>query len=288
MKLFTGVVYTCLGIVSAIVLGQAILAWTNPLVLPGVGGGAISYSGDIVSINQLKITGGTPGTGKVLTSDTVGLATWTTPASGLPTGTTTQTLRHNGTAWIANSVLINDGTNIGVSGNINLSGATPTYKVTNLIAPTAAADAATKGYVDAFTPPAGSGSLMVYRSDGTTLLGTYSGIWSTTPTTCSGWGYFATGGGLRVLAEADCTLPATNNLWYTTTDCSGSAYAPTGALSAITNFGNTYLKGTCDPTRSAASYRSNAGTCTVQSSTACYQAVTSPAIVCGSGSCVVK
>jgi hypothetical protein len=90
----------------------------------------------------------------VLTSDTVGLATWVTPASGLPTGTTGQTLWHNGTAWIANSVLINDGTNIGVSGNINLSGATPTYKVTNLIAPTAAADAATKGYVDA----AGGGS----------------------------------------------------------------------------------------------------------------------------------
>jgi hypothetical protein len=36
-----------------------------------------------------------------------------------------------------------------VVGNIKLSGATPTYKVTNLIAPTASADAATKGYVDA-------------------------------------------------------------------------------------------------------------------------------------------
>jgi len=42
MKLFTGVVYTCLGIVSAIVLSQALLAWTNPTVLPGVGGGPIS------------------------------------------------------------------------------------------------------------------------------------------------------------------------------------------------------------------------------------------------------
>jgi hypothetical protein len=42
MKLFTGVVYTCFGIVSAIVLSQALLAWTNPTEAPGVGGGPIS------------------------------------------------------------------------------------------------------------------------------------------------------------------------------------------------------------------------------------------------------
>jgi len=32
----------------------------------------------------------------------------------LPTGTTGQTLRHNGTSWLANSVLFNDGTNVGI------------------------------------------------------------------------------------------------------------------------------------------------------------------------------
>lgn len=32
---------------------------------------------------QIKITGGTPGAGKVLTSDANGLATWQTPAEGL-------------------------------------------------------------------------------------------------------------------------------------------------------------------------------------------------------------
>jgi len=75
-------------------------------------------------------------------------------------------------------VLINDGTNIGVSGNINLSGATPTYKVTNLIAPTAAADAATKGYVDAATSQAGGGSIL--------LIGTAS-MTPTAPTCPTNW-----------------------------------------------------------------------------------------------------
>lgn len=38
-----------------------------------------------------------------------------------------------------------------VSGNIKLSGASPTYKITNLATPTASTDVATKGYVDAAT-----------------------------------------------------------------------------------------------------------------------------------------
>nr|MBK9652411.1 DUF1566 domain-containing protein [Bacteroidota bacterium] len=48
---------------------------------------------------QVKITGGTPGTGKVLTSDAGGLASW--QSSGLPTGTTSgEMLYWNGTAWV--------------------------------------------------------------------------------------------------------------------------------------------------------------------------------------------
>jgi hypothetical protein len=41
------------------------------------------------------------------------------------------------------------GEKLEVSGNIKLSGASPTYKITNLAEPTADSDAATKGYVDA-------------------------------------------------------------------------------------------------------------------------------------------
>ncbi len=40
-------------------------------------------------------------------------STWT-PLS-LPSGTSGQTMRHNGTNWVANSALYNDGTNIGIS-----------------------------------------------------------------------------------------------------------------------------------------------------------------------------
>jgi len=44
-------------------------------------------------------------------------------AGGMPSGTTGQTLRHDGAGWVANSVLYNNGTNVGI-------GATsPTYKL---------------------------------------------------------------------------------------------------------------------------------------------------------------
>lgn len=63
---------------------------------------------------QIKITGGTPGAGKVLTSDASGLASWATSSGGLPSGTSGQTLRNDGTGWVANSVLFNNGTNVGI------------------------------------------------------------------------------------------------------------------------------------------------------------------------------
>lgn len=65
---------------------------------------------------QIKISGGAPGLGKVLTSDANGLATWQTPSGGgsLPAGSLDQTLRHNGTTWVANSALTNNGTEVGI------------------------------------------------------------------------------------------------------------------------------------------------------------------------------
>ncbi|MDD3878093.1 MAG: hypothetical protein PHT69_15850 [Bacteroidales bacterium] len=88
---------------------------------------------------QLHTTGtirfegaGGPGVGKVLTSDALGNATWQ-ESSSIPSGSTGKTLRHDGSAWIANSLLYNDGSNIGigttaptqkldVNGSINVSG----------------------------------------------------------------------------------------------------------------------------------------------------------------------
>ena len=45
------------------------------------------------------------------------------PVGPLVSGTNNQTLRHDGTDWVANSVLTNDGTNISVSGNTTVNAA---------------------------------------------------------------------------------------------------------------------------------------------------------------------
>jgi len=68
---------------------------------------------------QIKITGGTPGAGKVLTSDAAGLASWQAITGTLPSGTSGQTLRHDGTNWMANSVLSNDGTRVIINGTVD-------------------------------------------------------------------------------------------------------------------------------------------------------------------------
>lgn len=72
---------------------------------------------------KLKVTGTTQTTGfqlgtsatagQVLTTDASGVGTWQA-VSALPSGTSGQTLRYNGSAWVANSVIYNDGTNVGI------------------------------------------------------------------------------------------------------------------------------------------------------------------------------
>jgi len=65
---------------------------------------------------QIRIRGGNPGVGRVLTSAADGTASWQAPAAGggLPIGSSGQTLRHDGTGWVANSVIFNNGTNVGI------------------------------------------------------------------------------------------------------------------------------------------------------------------------------
>ncbi len=83
---------------------------------------------------QIRIRGGAPGAGKVLTSDASGLATWQTVGGTLPIGSSGATLRHNGTDWVSNTNLFHNGTNVGIGttgplaalqvvGNIHVSGA---------------------------------------------------------------------------------------------------------------------------------------------------------------------
>ncbi len=57
--------------------------------------------------------------GQVLTTNGAGLTTWTTPTT-LPAGTVNQTLRHNGTTWVANNNVL------ATANNLNIGGATET------------------------------------------------------------------------------------------------------------------------------------------------------------------
>jgi len=76
--------------------------------------------GTSLPLAQLHTTGtvrfegaGVPGPGKVLTSDLTGNATWQS-SSGMPGGSSGQTLRYSGSTWVASSTIYNDGSNVGI------------------------------------------------------------------------------------------------------------------------------------------------------------------------------
>lgn len=83
-----------------------------------VGIGTINPLAKLDVAGQIKITDGTHGAGKVLTSDANGLATWTTPGSGssnFADGTAVgNTTYWNGTDWTETSNLFSNGTNVGI------------------------------------------------------------------------------------------------------------------------------------------------------------------------------
>ncbi len=78
-------------------------------------------------------------------SDYADLGFWTRGSGGFGTR---MTILSGGNVGIGTT---GPGEKLEVSGNIKLSGASPTYKITNVASPTADSDAATKGYVDAAT-----------------------------------------------------------------------------------------------------------------------------------------
>jgi len=79
---------------------------TNPTTKLDVNGSLRVNSATISLLNQA---------GVVMADDSGNLyATSSAVATGIPTGTNGQTLRSNGTNWLANSTLFNDGTNIGI------------------------------------------------------------------------------------------------------------------------------------------------------------------------------
>ncbi len=81
--------------------------------------GTTSPDAKLEVAGQVKITGGAPAADKLLVSDATGLGSWKTATEigiggTLPAGTSGQTLRHNGAAWIGDGNLYNDGTNVGI------------------------------------------------------------------------------------------------------------------------------------------------------------------------------
>jgi hypothetical protein len=79
-----------------------------------VGIGTASPSTKLHVAGSFRLENGTQAAGRILTSDAAGVATWQTAAAALPAGTSGQTLRHDGTNWLANSNLFNNGTNVGI------------------------------------------------------------------------------------------------------------------------------------------------------------------------------
>lgn len=150
----------------------------------------VGQDGNIIVNGQIKITGGTPGLNKLLVSDANGLASWKTAADAgiagsLPAGILGQTLRHNGTAWIEDSTIYNNGTNVGigtvapgakleVAGQIKITGGTP--GLNKLLVSDAAGLATWKTAADlgiGGTMPVGA-SGQTLRHDGTAWIGNFA------------------------------------------------------------------------------------------------------------------
>jgi hypothetical protein len=85
-----------------------------PLARGGTNASLTASAGAVAYSNATGLALTTVGaSGQVLQSNGTSAPSWV-DLSTLPTGTFGQTLRHNGTSWISNSLLFNDGTNVGI------------------------------------------------------------------------------------------------------------------------------------------------------------------------------
>jgi len=99
-----------------------------------VGIGTITPGAKLEVSGQVKITGGTPGAGKVLTSDATGLAAWQTPTGGggSLSGTTNYVTKFTSPTTGGNSQLFDNGTRVGIgtitpASKFHVTDATTTY-----------------------------------------------------------------------------------------------------------------------------------------------------------------
>lgn len=137
-----------------------------------VGVGTTNPSAKLDVSGQVKITGGTPGLGKVLTSDATGLATWQTPAAGggstLWTESGSDLYRTDGNIGIGTT---NPSAKLDVAGQVKITGGAPG------LGKVLTSDAS--GLATWQTPAAGGGSTLwtesgsnIYRTSGNIGIGT--------------------------------------------------------------------------------------------------------------------
>ncbi len=105
-------------------LGNSILYQTGGNI--GIGTNTPSQKLDVAGI--IKMSGFQLPTnatsGYILTADASGFGTWQTASNVLPSGTAGQTLRNNGTNWLADSFLYNTGSAIGIGTTSTLAALT--------------------------------------------------------------------------------------------------------------------------------------------------------------------
>lgn len=91
----------------------------NYAASPWPGTNGLHVGGPLVAAGTVKITSGTPGAGKVLTSDATGLATWETPASsgGTVTGTgaTNYIPKWTSSTALGQSIVYETGSSVGIN-----------------------------------------------------------------------------------------------------------------------------------------------------------------------------
>lgn len=101
---------------GALGIGGLFRGYSNAVFDGNVGIGTASPGTKLEVAGQIKITGGSPGSGKVLTSDASGLASWQTPAAGGVGGSGTANYLAKWTAGttLGNSQIYDNGTNVGI------------------------------------------------------------------------------------------------------------------------------------------------------------------------------
>jgi trimeric autotransporter adhesin len=107
---------------------------------PYTSGTGINIAGQTINITNTAVTPGTYGDAANTSQVTVDAQGRITSASNvaisgtLPTGTNGQTLRNNGTAWVANSIVYNNGINVGIgtstpTGKLHVKGGSNTIQL---------------------------------------------------------------------------------------------------------------------------------------------------------------